>query len=140
MATWYRVQVCRNRSPGCRKTTENQEIGTGKTGPVAAYSGKFGAEHLDLFPHRGLSGHVLGDSLDGIQDRGVVAIVHAADIGQGIFGILAGEVHGHLTRKGDRTLAGAGTEVVDTDLELAADEITDGFSGNFRGATTDEFA
>ena len=63
----------------------------------------------------------------------MVSVIHAAYISQRLRGKFSGEIHGHLAGKGDRTFPGAGAQIVNADPKLAADEITDRFTGNLDG-------
>lgn len=39
------------------------------------------AEQFHLFTYRSIAGYVFGDGLDGIEDRGMVTVIHVADVG-----------------------------------------------------------
>ena len=62
----------------------------------------------------------------------MVAVVHGADVGQRLGGVLAGQVHGHLPGEGDGPLARARAQVIDAHPELSADEVADGLAGDLR--------
>ena len=49
----------------------------------------------------GIPKQLIADDLDRMQHRRMIAVEGSADIGQRLFGILAGQIHGDLPRKGD---------------------------------------
>ena len=55
----------------------------------------------------------------------MVSVIHAAYISQRLRGKFSSEIHGHLSGKGDRTFPGAGAQIINADLKLTADEITE---------------
>jgi hypothetical protein len=61
---------------------------------------QFFTEQINLFLHGNISGGQAGNHFYGMQDGGVIPVELLADIAQGIFGMLAAEIHGHLPGKG----------------------------------------
>src|SRR3954470_18305912 len=69
----------------------------------------------------GIGSDALGGAPAGVQDGGVVASSEgAADGGQALAGVLAGEVHGDLARPGDARGAAGGQQVLAADVEELA--------------------
>ena len=82
---------------------------------------------------------VLGNLLVGVKHRGMVpAAEKFADLGQGCICQLPAQVHGNLPRHREILIPLAGVQVINIQLEMGGNHLTDDFQGDFLGGIVRE--
>ena len=80
-----------------------------------------GTDILDHLCDLGFGFQEILDTLDGVEDGGVVAVAkHLTDLRQGQVGHLAGEVHGDVARRDDLAAAGRAASTARTATKFSA--------------------
>src|SRR3954466_3032423 len=83
----------------------------------------------------GVGGNALGRAPAGMQDGRVVATREArADGGEGLTGVLAGEIHRDLARPGKAGRAAGGEELLAAEAKGVGGDVLDGLDGERCGA------